>query len=230
MSQMKWFISHETIKSKFQATLEEDSGEKIRRCYQCGKCSAGCPISYQMDYLPNQIIRMTQLGMEDVVLSSKTIWLCASCLTCTVRCPRKIDIAEIMDYLRRCAYKKHIIPQEETEIPLFNKIFLRNIEKFGRLYEMGLIGMYNLLSGEFFKDVSLAPKMFLKQKISIFPTRIKNIKELRSIFRKSGKLGRAHRDRLLHPRLLFLNLSRKFIGKIERLKNPFPKNIKLRLR
>jgi len=171
-----------------------------------------------MDYLPNQIIRMVQLGMEEEVLSSRTIWLCASCLTCTVRCPREIDIAEIMDYLRRRAYKKQIIPLDETEIPLFNKIFLRNIELFGRLYEMGLIGMFNLLSGEFFKDVLLAPKMFLKRKIRIFPRRAKNIREIRDIFKRSGKLTGSKKDRLLHPKLLFLNLFRKFIGKIERLK------------
>ena len=215
---MKWFISHETIRSPFLKRLQEDCGEKISHCYQCGKCSAGCPIAYQMDYLPNQIMRMVQLGMEQQVLSSKTIWLCASCLTCTTRCPREIDVAEIMDYLRRQAYKKQVIPLEETEIPLFNKIFLRNIELFGRLYEMGLIGMFNILSGEFFKDMSLAPKMFLKQKIGIFPHRIKNLKELREIFKKSGKLGKAKRDNLLHPKLIFLNLSRKLIGKIERLK------------
>jgi len=215
---MKWFISHQTIKSTFQQRLEKDCGEKVRHCYQCGKCSAGCPIAFQMDYLPNQIIRMVQLGMEEQVLSSRTIWLCASCLTCTTRCPREIDIAEIMDYLRRVAYKKQVIPLDETETPLFNKIFLRNIELFGRLFELGLIGMFNLLSGEFFKDTSLAPKMFLKRKIGIFPHRIKNLKEVRKIFKKSGKLGGANRDRLLHPRLIFLNLIRKFIGKIEKLK------------
>ena len=215
---MKWFISHDTIKLPFKKELEKDCGEKVSHCYQCGKCSAGCPISFQMDYLPNQIIRMIQLGMEKEVLSSKTIWLCASCLTCTARCPREIDIAEIMDYLRRYAYQKQIIPIEETEIPLFNKIFLRNIELFGRLYEMGLIGMFNMLSGEFFKDILLAPKMFLKRKISIMPPRIKNIKETRTIFKKSGRLIRARRNRLLHPLLIFLNLSRKIIGKIERLK------------
>lgn len=215
---MKWFISHDTIRSPFQEILEKDSGEKVRRCYQCGKCSAGCPISFQMDYLPNQIIRMVQLGMEEEVLTSRTIWLCASCLTCTTRCPRKIDIAEIMDYLRRLAYKKRLIPKEETEIPLFNKIFLRNIELFGRLFEFGLIGMFNFLSGEFFKDFGLAPKMFLKHKIAVFPPKIKNIKEVKEIFKKSGRLGKAHRDKLLHPKLIFLNLSRKLIGKIERLK------------
>ena len=215
---MKWFISHAVIKSPFQKTLQKDCGEKVSHCYQCGKCSAGCPIAFQMDYLPNQIIRMVQLGMEEQVLSSKTIWLCASCLICTSRCPREIDIAEIMDYLRRRAYKRRIIPLDETEIPLFNKIFLRNIELFGRLYEMGLIGMFNLLSGEFFKDITLAPKMLLKHKISPFPHRINNLKELRGIFNKSGKLSGARRDSLINPKLIFLNLFRKLIERIERLK------------
>ncbi len=215
---MKWFISQETIRSPFKRILERDCGEKVSLCYQCGKCSAGCPIAFQMDYLPNQVMRMIQLGMEEHVLSSRTIWLCASCLTCSARCPREIDVAEIMDYLRRRAYRKGIIPLEETEIPLFNKIFLRNIELFGRLYEMGLIGMFNLLSGEFFKDISLAPKMFLKGKIGIFPKRPKHMKELRKIFKNSEKLGRVKRSRLLQPRLIFLNVFRKFIGKVERLK------------
>lgn len=184
---MKWFISSETVRSPLIKDLEKDCGQKIRQCYQCGKCSAGCPISYQMDFLPHQIIRMVQLGMEDEVLSSKTIWLCASCFTCTVRCPREIDVAEVMDYLRRRAYKKQVIPAEETEIPLFNKIFLKNIKLFGRLYEIGLIGMFNLLSGKFFKDFSLGLKMFLKSKIGIFPHKIKNLKEIREIFKKSEK-------------------------------------------
>lgn len=215
---MKFFISQDIIKSPFVETLKKDCGEKASHCYQCGKCSAGCPIAFQMDYLPNQIIRLVQLGMEEQVLRSKTIWLCASCLTCTTRCPREIDIAEIMDYLRRRAYQKQLMPLEETATPLFNKIFLRNIELFGRLYEMGLIGMFNILSGEYFKDMSLAPKMFLKRKIGIFPHRVKNRKEVREIFSKSGKAAKVERGRLLYSKLIFLNLFRKVIGKIERFK------------
>jgi len=213
---MKWFISHDTIRSPFQKTLEEDCQQKISHCYQCGKCSAGCPISFEMDYLPNQIIRMVQLGMEDQVLSSRTIWLCASCLTCTVRCPREIDIAEIMDYLRRMAYRREIAPIEETEIPLFNKIFLKNIELCGRLYEMGLIGSFNLLSGNFFKDVLLAPVMFFKGKIGIFPQRTRNVKEVKKIFKRSRQLGRTRKDKFVYPKVIFFNafkMVKKFIKK-----------------
>jgi heterodisulfide reductase subunit C len=187
---MKWFISQDTIKSSFQKRLEKECGENIRRCYQCGKCSAGCPISFKMEYLPNQVLRMVQLGMEEQVLSSNTIWLCASCQTCTVRCPCEIDIAEIMDYLKRYAYKKGVIPPKETKIPLFNKLFLKNIELFGRLYEIWLIAMFNFFSGEFFKDMTLAPKMFFKRKIGLLPRRAKNQKEIKEIFKKSAKLSR----------------------------------------
>jgi heterodisulfide reductase subunit C len=76
-----------------------------------------------MDYLPNQIIRMIQLGMEEQVLSSRTIWLCSSCLTCSTRCPREIDIAEIMDCLRRLAYKKKVSPSRKISIPLLISYF-----------------------------------------------------------------------------------------------------------
>ncbi|MEW6040847.1 MAG: 4Fe-4S dicluster domain-containing protein, partial [Elusimicrobiota bacterium] len=166
---MKWFIHSDTLRKEFVREIEAESKTQIFHCYQCGKCSAGCPVAYQMDYLPNQIIRMIQLGMDRTVLSSNTIWLCASCFTCSVRCPRKIEIAEVMDVLRRIAYRRNILPEKYTDILLFNKLFLRNIELFGRLYEFGLIGMFNVLSGNFFKDLILAPKMFLKGKINIFP-------------------------------------------------------------
>lgn len=190
---LKRTVSQDTIRSASLEVLEKDYGEKISTCYQCGKCSAGCPLAFWMDHLPNQIIRMVQLGMEEEALTSRAIWLCASCLTCTVRCPREIDIAKVMDYLRHRAYKKGITSSEETEIPLFNKIFAKNIKLFGRLYEIGLMAMFNLLSKKFFKDVSLLPKMFLKRKIGILPKRIKNAKDVRDIFKRSGELERLHK-------------------------------------
>jgi heterodisulfide reductase subunit C2 len=210
---MKLVISQDTIRSPFRESIEKECGKKVSNCYQCGKCSAGCPLSFQMDYLPNQIIRMIQLGMEKQVLSSKTIWLCSSCLTCSSRCPREIDIAEIMDHLRRLAHAKQVMPPEEFKIPLFNKLFLFNIKMFGRLYEMGLIGMFNMFSGEFFQDMSLAPKMFLKRKIGIFPHRAKNMKEVREIFNKTDTLDKGKKNSVFYPQYIFRNLSRKLIGK-----------------
>ena len=84
----------------FVARIEQASGQNLLACYQCGKCSAGCPMAAHMDVLPNQIIRMAQLGMRDRLLAADSIWICVSCLTCNSRCPKDIRIAEVIEALR----------------------------------------------------------------------------------------------------------------------------------
>ncbi len=77
------------------------SGQDLLACYQCGKCSAGCPMAKYMDILPNQMIRFAQLGLKEALLSSNAIWLCVSCLTCNTRCPKGVKIAEVIEAIRR---------------------------------------------------------------------------------------------------------------------------------
>ena len=96
---MRTTISAALIRGEFVRRVEEISGESLLTCNQCGKCSAGCPVAYSMDLLPNQVIRLAQLGIEDV-LESQTIWSCAACLTCVARCPKGIDLPRIMESLR----------------------------------------------------------------------------------------------------------------------------------
>ena len=116
---MKVELSSEKVKGDFVRKVEELSGQNILSCYQCGKCSAGCPSSFAMDLLPSQIIRMVQLGLQDEIMDSKTIWLCASCLTCSVRCPRGVDIARIFEALRLLVTrdKDKLNYVEPSEIP-----------------------------------------------------------------------------------------------------------------
>ena len=97
---MREKISAKKIRIEFVQQLEEISGQNLLSCYQFGKCSAGCPIAMAMDIIPNQIIRLAQLGLEEEVLTSKAPWLCVACLTCTSRCPKGVDIARIMGAIR----------------------------------------------------------------------------------------------------------------------------------
>jgi heterodisulfide reductase subunit C len=103
---MKTSLSRQKIRDDFVRKIEELSGQKLLTCYQCGKCSAGCPAVAEMDILPNQVIRYAQLGLKDELLAAKSVWVCASCYTCNVRCPKGIKIAEVMEAVRQVLLRK----------------------------------------------------------------------------------------------------------------------------
>jgi heterodisulfide reductase subunit C len=114
-------ISAKRMRGELLQRVEELSGQAVFSCNQCGKCSGGCPIAAEMDLLPNQVIRLIQLGQEDRALNSRTIWLCASCLTCDSRCPRGIDISRIMESLRVMRLRKGL---DFLDIPKISPEFL----------------------------------------------------------------------------------------------------------
>lgn len=93
-------LSSSRVGGSFVARLRDASDQKLLACYQCGKCSAGCPMAPHMDVLPNQIIRLAQLGMKEKLLATRAIWMCVSCMTCNSRCPKDIRIAEVIEALR----------------------------------------------------------------------------------------------------------------------------------
>ena len=123
-------IKASALDPKFKYEISKmPGGEKLMRCFQCGTCTSGCPISRFSDiYSPRRIIRMTQLGMKDKVLNSDMLWLCASCFTCIDRCPQDVDVADVVRLLRNLAVEKGIIP------PSFRKI-AEIIAKNGRVFE-----------------------------------------------------------------------------------------------
>ena len=110
-------ISPAKAESEFVKKVAEISGQNLNLCYQCGTCSASCPMSFAMDLLPRQIMRLVQLGLEEEIAESVSNWLCASCLTCTVRCPRGIDLSRVMEALRLLTLRKNINFVEPSKIP-----------------------------------------------------------------------------------------------------------------
>ena len=164
--------------------LEEviaESNVDIRGCYQCRKCSAGCPVVSAMDIIPNRVIRQIQYGRREKVLGCGSIWICASCHTCSVRCPNDIDFAHVMDALRHMALRSGVSAGEQS-IPVFHKAFLDSIKGTGRIHELSLILRYKLKTKDFLKDAGLGWQMFRRGKIKVFPQGFTGGKEVREIF------------------------------------------------
>ena len=113
-------------------------GDHVFRCIQCGTCSGMCPLSPFMDYMPRQIIAMIRAGLKGEVLSSFTTWLCASCYTCTVECPKQIRVTDIMYAAKRLAIREGIHPKR-FPTPALAQAFFKQIEACGRSTESHLL-------------------------------------------------------------------------------------------
>ncbi len=114
---MRIVLSRSVLENDLLRRVEELSGQEVMACYQCGNCSAGCPAAGAMDLLPNQIIRLLQLGQIEAALGARAIWYCAACLQCEARCPKGIDLARLTEALRTLALEKGFRHIEIEELP-----------------------------------------------------------------------------------------------------------------
>lgn len=170
--------------SSFLEEVNRRSGEEVQLCFQCFKCTLGCPVAFAMDYSPHQIMRLIQMGFREKVLNSHSIWICAACETCTTRCPNGIDIARVIDTLRQISLEENKVA--EKDIVVFHKSFLETIRRHGRLYEPELMMWYKIRTKHFFDDMQLASEMFKRKKISFKINRVKDLEEIKKIFRRAN--------------------------------------------
>lgn len=159
-------------------------GEKITDCIQCGVCGGSCPARAWMDYSPMQVIHMIRHGLKDKVLSTSTIWICASCYACTTRCPRGIDIPILMSNLKRLAMEEKVPAKIRTK-PVFHRAFMEVIQKYGRMYEPELFlkvaDKRDLLG--LFHNASLGFRLMRKGKVGFKPPRVSESSEFLAVLR-----------------------------------------------
>jgi len=147
-----------------------------------------------MDFYPNAIVRMIQLGLKQEVLESKAIWLCVSCETCGTRCPNDIDIGLLMDALREMALEEGYGATERS-IVVLHSAFMESIRRGGRVHEATMLRKYKLRSGDYWTDLIPGMKLFMKGKIPLIPRRIKGIDSIREIYEKTQKQRKVLRNR-----------------------------------
>lgn len=173
--------------SSLKQRVEHAVGVEVQTCYQCGKCTAGCPLNEEMDLMPNQILRMLQAeypGYEDEILSSTSIWLCLACDTCYSRCPQEVKLPHIMDFLRQESIRRKLVNPKSKNILKFHQAFLAEVRRNGKLNELGLTIDYKLRSLDFFQDLQNAPSMLLKGKLGLIPHKVQNPSEIKKLFKK----------------------------------------------
>lgn len=166
------------------------SCEDIRSCIQCGTCSATCPVVEYMTHSPRKLFAMIRADMEGEVLESNTIWFCASCYSCTVRCPMDIKITDVMYALKEVALKKNK-GDNRLIAPHFAKRFNGLIEKYGRVFEpeltpafIGRVGIGGMIDNALF-----GLSMFTKGRLPILPKRLKGLKGFQKTLKKAHQLA-----------------------------------------
>ncbi|MEW6333743.1 MAG: heterodisulfide reductase-related iron-sulfur binding cluster, partial [Thermodesulfobacteriota bacterium] len=166
-----------TLNSDLAQRIRRQCGENVFLCYQCAKCASGCPVAEHFDLLPNELLRALQIGRKDAVLKSRTLWLCAMCETCAVRCPHGINITRVMDVLKIMAQEEGM-PSPLPSAVIFNHAALRGIRLFGKMYEAGLMGelyLRQMAAGTLDyrqlikRDLPLALRMIGKRKLKLLP-------------------------------------------------------------
>lgn len=172
-------------RDSFTGVVAQKSGQPIELCYQCGKCSAGCPMSAAMDLKPNQMMELLRLGRPEPVWESLAIWLCVGCETCAARCPNGISIGRVMDCLREMGNGREANGRGR-KIKLFHREFLNSVRANGRVHEPVMLTRYKLKTGDIFSDLNIGVRMFRKGKFNLLPERIKDRASVRELFNQTG--------------------------------------------
>jgi len=161
--------------------VEKKADVSLEKCYQCKKCSVGCPVADRVSSHPFEIIRRLQLGAGNELLQTDLVWTCLSCETCYARCPNQINFPAVIDALRSLALESGVA-QPEGNPPLFNRLFLNTVKTFGRAYDLQMIALYKMMTGKILPDTDKFPTMIKKGKIALLPPSGADKRKIKRIF------------------------------------------------
>lgn len=175
------------IDKDFIKEVQERSGQNIKTCYQCLKCSVGCPVFPYMEFKTNSVIRLIQYGEREKVLRSSSIWLCVSCMTCGVRCPNEIDMSAVMDTLREMSIEDNYAYEADRRVVILHEEFVRSVKMWGRLHEVTFFIPYMVRSLDLFSNMGTALALMPRGKFPLMPKQIEGIEEIRRLFDRAYK-------------------------------------------
>jgi len=183
-------IRRKADRNGLKTLIGEMTGVDFSACYQCRKCTAGCPAAGSVKTSPSEIMRRLHLDMEpDDVLSCDIVRVCMSCETCHARCPMGIDIPRVMDALRILARERDIGATGDN-LPLFNRAFLETVRRFGRTWDIAMIAAYKLGTMKLLQDTGKFPTMLKKGKIALLPPGGADKAATRRVFDRTKKHGK----------------------------------------
>jgi len=169
--------------SDFANEVKERSSVDFDLCYHCQSCAGGCPFSREMDFNPNQIIRLVQLGLKKEVLESSGIWICVGCNSCSIQCPNGIDVSGITHTLCQMAVEEGAAVAEPDILRLHREM-LNTVQRYGRSHKLEVMLRYKLHKRDWFSDMGVGMKMVAKRKLEFLPSRVKQITEIKDFFKK----------------------------------------------
>jgi heterodisulfide reductase subunit C2 len=175
-------INKKTAGKRLIDSVQKYSGVDLTTCYQCRKCSNGCPAARHSTMTPSEIVRRLQLGAGEELLQSDFIWLCLSCETCFARCPMQINLSAVMDALRTLSISR-AATSPKGNMPLFDRLFLGMVKRYGRTYDLAAIALYKLRAGNLTQDINKFPTMLKKGKMAVLPPSGADKDAVRRVFR-----------------------------------------------
>jgi heterodisulfide reductase subunit C len=171
--------------SFLREVLAIPGGSAVAECIQCGNCSGSCPTVRHMDSSPREIMALLRAGYRDRVLNSNTIWLCASCYACYVRCPKEIKITDFFYKLKQIAMREGRRNPEAKRTRVLARQFSDVVRWLGRSHEAVLLGLYflktNLLDA--LPMTGMALSLLKNGRLPLIPRPSRGVSEVQAILK-----------------------------------------------